>query len=85
MEHCVAGVVVYRGLIAILDANLCPKPPSVGWHSKDYLFDDCLSCGIVIFPMCLTKDDTLSPKTMHQEHYNMQSITTKKGLQRRKL
>ena len=85
VQHCVAGVFFYPGLTAISNAILCPKPPNSTWHSKDCLFGDCLSCGVDILPMCPTEEEGLSPKLAQWKHYEMQSITTRKGLQRKKL
>ena len=82
---CVAGVFVYPGLTTISEAVLCPRPPNSPWHSKDCFFGDCESCGVDILPMCPTEEDGLSPIYVAWKHYEMQSITTRKGLQRKKL
>ena len=85
VEHCVAGVFIYPGLTAISEVVMCPKLANTGWHSKDCLFGDCTCCGIDILPLCPTEEDGLSQSTVHWKHYEMQSITTKKGQQRKKL
>ena len=85
VNHCVAEVFVYHGLTAISEAVLCPKPTNTTWHSKDCLFGDCLNCGVDILPLCPIEEDGLSQTTVRWKHYEMQSITTRKGLQRKKL
>ena len=85
VDHCVARVFVYPRLTAISEAVLCPKPANTAWHSKDCLFGDCLNCGIDILPLCPTEEDGLSQTMVPWKHYEMQSIMTRKDLQRKKL
>ena len=85
VDHCIDGVFVYPGLTAISEAVLCPKPTNIVWHSKDCLFGYCLNCGVDILPLCPTKEYSLSQTAVPWKHYEMRSITTRKGLQRKKL
>ena len=71
VDHCVAGVFVYPGLTAILEAVLCPKPTNTTWHLKDCLFGGYLNYCVDILPLCPTEEDGLSQTIVPWKHYEM--------------
>jgi hypothetical protein len=82
---CAASLIAYAGLTALCEAILCPKAEDVKWHARDCLFGNCVNCGVDFLPLCPIEEEGSSSSLVKWKHFAMETITTKTGLQRKKL
>lgn len=50
-QPCKASYDLYKGIIQIWEAMVCPKGKFNEWHKCKCLFGDCSRCGVLILPL----------------------------------
>ena len=84
-NHCSGHLRTFSGVTDMVDSILCPKKDGSQWHARECVFGDCDSCGVDYLPLCLTEEEGFKANIVKWKHFSLETITTKKGEQRKKL
>lgn len=84
-NQCCARLCTFSGVTAMVDSILCPKKDDSQWHARECVFGECVNCGVDFLPICPIEEEGPSTKLVKWKHFSLQTITTKKGLERKKL
>jgi hypothetical protein len=49
---CGAHEAVFKGITKLWLQVVCPKLETELWYKYNFLMDNCLACGVQIFPLC---------------------------------
>ena len=64
---------------------MCPKANTYRWHARECVFGECNNCGVDFLPVCPIEEEGSSSKLIKWKHFSMETITTRKGYEKKKL
>jgi len=72
-------------MTAMFEAILCPKKDDKEWHAWECIFGECIDCSVDFLSICPMEEEGSTTALVKWRHFSLETITTKKGLEKKKL
>jgi hypothetical protein len=84
-QHCPVELNTFSGVTAMVESIMCPKADTCQWHTRECVFGECDNYGVDFLPVCPIEEEGSANKLVKWKNLSMETITTKKGQERKKL